>query len=757
LHTRSTALVLCLASGLYGASYRVENVAGGGAGGDGGPVAAARFLALEGVASGGDGSVYLADAAENRLRRVDPAGMIRAFAPSADLKNPYGLAVDRAGNVYVADYGNGRVRKIAFDGVVSDVATGLKGPRNVAVSSAGTLYISDFDGGKVYELVPGGKPVALGIAGLGSPAGLATDASGALYVADVSGGVVWRYLAGKAEIWIRNLDTPTGVAFGANSTLYVTGARFHFTMARVSSGEVLAAGPAARELASDGAGGVWMAAGTQLLRLRGTGASEVVAGSDAAASPVTLARDALLNGPIAIATDTRGNLFIAEEGAAKIRRVDNAGVINSLGEQTGIADPVAVAPTPSGGVLIAEFGPKRVRAIGSNGTASTLLTSASVVAPRAIVMDPLGNWYVADAGASRVLRIAVSGAVTALGQGFLVRPSGLALDVAGGLLVADTARHLVRRYEISTGNWRTVAGTGTAGDTGDGGPATEALLNSPTGVAAGPDGSIYIADTFNHRVRRVGPDGVIETMVRAPEVDTPSSVAIGGAGEIYVADLGHHRVVRLVPVAEAAATPLPDETGVPPVTLVALHAATRLAGALAPRQLFTLGGAAWDGVDLFLDGHQTAFTTGGVAQELAYAVVPEMSAGVMKIEARRAGRTVGVGEAPIVARAPALFADTNGLALVSDTRGALRSVFAGSQVSFYGTGEGVEPGAVQLVLALLGKQETLELSYAGSAPGLQGVLQINARIPVLLAPGSYQLQLWVGDAKGNQMANVVIQ
>jgi uncharacterized protein (TIGR03437 family) len=483
----------------------------------------------------------------------------------------------------------------------------------------------------------------------------------------------------------------------------------------------------------------------------------VVGGFETVAAGPTLARDVLLNGPIGIAADTRGNLYIAEEGAAKIRRIDAVGAITTIGEQAGITDPVAVAPTPSGGVLIAEFGAKRVRSIAANGAVSTLLTSASVIAPRAIVVDPLGNWYVADSAANRILRVSVSGAVTALGQGFLLRPSGLALDAQGGLLVADAGRHVIRRYELATGNWRTVAGTGTVGELGDGGPATLAQLNSPTGVAAGADGSIYIADTFNHRLRRAGPDGVMETLARAPDLDTPSSVALGPAGEIYVADLGHQRVVRLVPVADPPKSTLPDESGVPPITLTVRHAATGLPSPIAPRQLFTIEGVVWDaGVDLFIDGQQASLLSSGALQPLAYAVVPETAAGKLKIEVRRSGRTIGTGEAAVVARAPALFADANGIALANDARGPLRSLIPGSTVSFYGTGEGLEPGDVKLTVSGPGGQEALGVTYAGSAPGLFGILQINAKIPAALLPGKYLLDLGVGEDKGLQTLQLLV-
>jgi sugar lactone lactonase YvrE len=165
--------------------------------------------------------------------------------------------------------------------------------------------------------------------------------------------------------------------------------------------------------------------------------------------------------------------------------------------------------------------------------------------------------------------------VVALGDGgaataaSLYYPEGVAVDAAGNLYIADTANHRIRKVS-PTGVITTVAGNGTYGYSGDGGPATAASLNWPSGVALDAAGNLYIADTFNHRIRKVSPTGVITTVAgngtygysgdggaaTAASFNRPSGVAVDAAGNLYIADPFNHRIrkVRLVCQPEPAVT-----------------------------------------------------------------------------------------------------------------------------------------------------------------------------------------------------------
>ena len=215
-----------------------------------------------------------------------------------------------------------------------------------------------------------------------------------------------------------------------------------------------------------------------------------------------------------------------------------------------------------------------------------------------MAFGPDGRLCVADVNHHRVRRLDPDGlVVTVAGTGIqgdggdggaaidadLRRCSGLALDGAGGLFIADSGNHRVC-YVAPDGRIATVAGDGQPGDAGDGGPATRARLNYPTGVALGPDGALYIADAINNRVRRVGLDGVIVTIAGVGQlrpgptdgVDAtrigaaryaatldddrglavearllwPWDVAVGPDGAVYIADLFNHCIRRVDPAGE---------------------------------------------------------------------------------------------------------------------------------------------------------------------------------------------------------------
>ena len=193
---------------------------------------------------------------------------------------------------------------------------------------------------------------------------------------------------------------------------------------------------------------------------------------------------------------------------------------------------------------------------GDGGPAVT----ASLARPLGIAVDASGNLYVADSGNNVIRRVGASGGITTVagtgdsgyaGDGGpataakFFAPYDLAIARDGTLYVADTYNHRVRKVDTS-GRISTIAGTGTAGFTGDGGPGTAAQLNEPRGLWLDSGGQLYIADSANNRIRLLSASGTISTIAGdggTQQLQRPSAVTVGSDG-VYIADTGNHRVVR---------------------------------------------------------------------------------------------------------------------------------------------------------------------------------------------------------------------
>jgi len=207
--------------------------------------------------------------------------------------------------------------------------------------------------------------------------------------------------------------------------------------------------------------------------------------------------------------------------------------------------------------------------------AQTQAATVPLLLPAATVFDAAGNLYFVETGNHAVRRFSTTGVITTVAgtgvEGFagdgglasaavLDSPAGLALDSSGNLYIADTHNQRIREVSVSTGLISTIAGTGVAGYSGDGGLASAAKLDLPTALAIDATGNLYIADTDNHRVRKIAPSsGVITTVAgngvegfagdggvaTAASIDSPNGLALDPAGDLYIADT-HNGRVRMV-------------------------------------------------------------------------------------------------------------------------------------------------------------------------------------------------------------------
>lgn len=470
----------------------------------------------------------------------EPVALIETFAggggtrpPVPVVYGPSGVAIDAAGAIYIAARAGERVIKIDGRGDASTVAgTGqrgfsgdggpaisarLEGPFDVAVSSAGDIYILTWNRIRKVDAATG---VITTVAGTGTH-GFSAD-----------GG-----LARSAQ-----LAGVRGIAVDQSSNLYL--AEYH--------GHRIRKVEAATGLIST---------------VAGTGRSGFGGIGGAATS-------ALLDSPIDVAVDGSGDLYIVEDTQRSIRKVDAAtGNISTVAErETGWVSRIAVGS--AGDIYAADWSNSLLHKVdAATGTVSTVVgtgiqapggdggaASSASVRPSDVAVDRFGNLYIADHYNHRVRRVdAATGNISTIAAidgtyfGFsgdgaaataaqLYAPSGVAVDSADNVYIADLRNLRVRKVDAETGNIATVAGTGVRGFSGDGGPAVAAQLGIVHDVSVDAAGNVYVADYGNRRVRRIEAGaGTISTIADRGVLDLegtgdgPLSVAADGFGNVYVA------------------------------------------------------------------------------------------------------------------------------------------------------------------------------------------------------------------------------
>jgi uncharacterized protein (TIGR03437 family) len=619
----SAAILAFAAScGAFGQTYTIQTFAGGGLGVNV-PGTSASLNSPSAVALDRAGNVFFADANHIVLRLDATTGIVTLVAgngtpgfsgdggpaASAQLDYPRGIALDSVGNLYIADSYNSRIRKVS-NGVITTVAgngtAGYSGdngpataaqlnyPAGVAVDSAGNLYIADYDNNCIRKVSNGFITTVAGTgtwgysgdgglaisARLYQPEAVAIDASGNLYIADwanqrirkVSNGVIATVAGGGTccshgvgdggPATSALLDQPMGVAVDAAGNLYIADAGFA-RVREVSNGVISA--------------------------VAGNGTT----GYSGDNGPATSAQ---LFSPGGVAVDAAGHLYIADTGNSRIRKV-SSGVIATVagngpfgysgddGPATSaqLDYPMGVAVDTLGSVYVADYWNNRLRGV-SNGVIATVAgngtagysgdngpaTSAQLFFPERVAVDAARNLYIADTGNARIREVSNGVMRTVAGTGpagyggdngpaasaQFWYPEGVAVDAAGSLYIADTGNARIRK--VSNGVIATVAGDGTTGYSGDNGPATSAQFNSPRGLAVDSAGNLYIADSYNHRIRKVS-GGVIATVAgtgaagysgdggpaASAQLDTPIDVAIDAAGSLYIADSYNARIRKV--------------------------------------------------------------------------------------------------------------------------------------------------------------------------------------------------------------------
>jgi len=497
-------------------------------GGDGGPARAALLAGPSAVALDPSGNIYIGDA--NRVRKIAPDGIITTVAGTgnvgngnlgfsgdngpavnAELAGPYSVSSDQAGNLFILDSGNYRVRKVATNGIITTIAGNgqpgysgdgalatsamISGKGGIAFDNGGNLYLADLyncrvrkiDSSGVISTVVGtnfcgfsGDGGAATSTALNDPAAIAFDSSNNMYIADFGNQRIRRVdVNGNISTFAGNgnnsfagdgsaalaaaFSNPSGIAVDANDNVYVADR----DNARVR--KILAGGGA-------------------VSTILGTGLTVGDGGSSSAG---------LFNNPQDVAVDSNGNVYVADSANYRIRVMTPGGVINT-----------AVGTGRQG------FSPD-----------GTVATSAFLTNAASVTIDQQGNLVFIDS-ANLIRRVGSDGTLVAIAGG------GPCCTIGNG--VAATAawisHALFLRYD-SAGNLYfnngpsvvqkltpagvivTVAGNGNTQFSGDGGPATQAGLGQIVALALDTSGNLYIADYLNSRIRKVGQNGIITTIV----------------------------------------------------------------------------------------------------------------------------------------------------------------------------------------------------------------------------------------------------
>jgi S1-C subfamily serine protease/streptogramin lyase len=579
--------------------------------GDGRPALEVALGHVHGVAYDRAGNLYAADIGSGAIVKIDTAGTLHVLAgpdspPQNRPVNPQQIAVDANGAVYFAEDGQ-RVRMISPAGEMSVIAgndkraftadgahaagSSLSGINGVALMPDGTVVFSEWDNSRVrrvdaqgvLQTVAGDGQVRYGgdggparQASFNRPMGLAADAQGNLFIADQFNGRVRKVspdgivttVAGGG-VTTESLGCPTGVDVSRRGDVFIADPCKRRIYALRGGQLAVVGGNGSAKLEPSGQGGPATAASFDewtvavndkedvavagpdygyVYRISHDGTFSIAAGTGNWRSPSDgmKATNAVFQLPNEMAVDQTGSVYLTDWNAGRIYRITRDGIVTRLtgtgrltysGENVaaGTADidrPGGVRVRSDGSIVFAEAGnSNRIREITSDGKLRTLAGNGR-------------RDYSGDGG--RALNASLNG------------PRGVCLDSAGVIYFADWGNQRVRKI-LTDGTIQLVAGNGTKGFSGDGGPAERASLDNPYGIDCGPDGSLYLSEYGNRHVRRISPDGVIATVagdggnrfagdggpaVKASLTD-PFDLAIGPDHALYVIDRNASRIRRI--------------------------------------------------------------------------------------------------------------------------------------------------------------------------------------------------------------------